>query len=146
MYDLKMHWATPESGETKIPGVCRNFCESLRKRMEQVGRKDCERQRLASGKEGQERAWGSSNILVNIYLSRVGYAFRCIVIVLYFFTPILLCLSELFLPPQPLVSVPELAFPTPHFHFRVSSSEFSCLFHVSLFFILRFLSSVCAKA
>lgn len=45
-----------------------------------------------------------------------------------------------------LVSVPELAFPTPHFHFRVSSSEFSCLFHVFLFFILRFLSSVCAKA
>lgn len=43
-------------------------------------------------------------------------------------------------------SVPELAFPTPHFHFRVSSSEFSCLFHVFLFFILRFLSSVCAKA
>lgn len=45
-----------------------------------------------------------------------------------------------------LVSVPELAFPTPHFHFRVSSSEFSCLFHPSLFFILRFLSSVSAKA
>ncbi len=49
MYDMKMHWATPESGETKIPGVCRNFGESLRKRMEQVGRKDCERQWLASG-------------------------------------------------------------------------------------------------
>lgn len=56
MYDLKMHWVTPESGETKILGVGRNFCKSLRERVEQIERDDCERKRLASEKR-REKSW-----------------------------------------------------------------------------------------
>lgn len=81
--------------------------------------------KIASGsgwrakEEGQERAWGSRNILVDIYLSRVGYAFRCSVIVLSFFYP------HPVMPPCaifPSSALPTYFFLNWHFQLRISTS------------------------